>query len=633
MARIALIDPTGRAATTVEAVLGGSHELVVRPRVHAPGDVELVIADLSYADLVDPSTLRGLTSFGPVLVLLDRKDPVPPAVEESNNLSILRKPFDAFELRLKVDQLLRSVAPPATRAALPRREDEENGWLEFPFVSAPAGAVLRQAAKLSTPLWLLGEPGSGRRRIAAAVCRAATPPLRMVTLFPDERLQAVLEREQGADPFALLVPEIEERPLIEQERMAAILAGKRCFRLIATSADDPAERVVAGTFSRNLYRHLSALAVQLSPLREQPIAIPPLAQTLARRIARRLGSDGELSFSGEAMQRLQGYMWPGNVVELEAVLTRTLACIGDGALDGRTIEAHELLFTAGDLGRGRAATRGAGQRTSEAAKQASRRETRDDKGAAEAKEPREPAAAAVIEVVPAAIASPASTEQGEPTEPSFENIVVGLAHDLRNPMTTIKTFASTLASGALDPESSRELGQRVGDECDRLNGCLEELQRYSSFGAPTRESTDFLALVRQSVGDLGEEQSSRVQVDAEGEAVVDGDPSQLRFVADNVIAAALAELPRSRSLRIEKDGGAAVVFKVPGGQGPVTKLRRLVGPGEPGLSWRILLARAVAARNGCRVDVRIAGEAMTIRLVLRGREEGNSGQQTSRINR
>jgi hypothetical protein len=40
MARIALIDPVGRAVTTVEAVLGRNHDIVVRPRIHAPGDVE-----------------------------------------------------------------------------------------------------------------------------------------------------------------------------------------------------------------------------------------------------------------------------------------------------------------------------------------------------------------------------------------------------------------------------------------------------------------------------------------------------------------------------------------------------------------------------------------------------------------
>ena len=104
MARIALIDPTGRAATTVRAVLGRNHDVAVRSRVHAPGDVDLVIADLRYADLVDQSTLRGLISFAPVLVLIDRREPVPPTLEESGNLSILKKPFDAFELRLKVER-------------------------------------------------------------------------------------------------------------------------------------------------------------------------------------------------------------------------------------------------------------------------------------------------------------------------------------------------------------------------------------------------------------------------------------------------------------------------------------------------------------------------------------------------
>ena len=178
MARIALIDPSGRAATTVRAVLGRAHEVAVRSRVHAPGDADMVIADLRYADLVDQSTLRGLISFAPVLVLIDRREPVPPALGESHNLSILKKPFEAFELRLKVEHLLRSAVSPVASPAAPVREEEETTWLEFPYVPAPAGAVLRRAAKLPAPLWILGEPGSGRRRIALAVCRMARPPLR-----------------------------------------------------------------------------------------------------------------------------------------------------------------------------------------------------------------------------------------------------------------------------------------------------------------------------------------------------------------------------------------------------------------------------------------------------------------------
>ena len=110
-------------------------------------------------------------------------------------------------------------------------------WLEFPFVPAPAGAVLRRAARMAAPLWILGEAGSGRRRVAMAVCRGADPVLRLVTLFPDEQLAAVLERESGKEPFALFVPEIGERSLLEQERLALLLSGPVSFRLIATSVE------------------------------------------------------------------------------------------------------------------------------------------------------------------------------------------------------------------------------------------------------------------------------------------------------------------------------------------------------------------------------------------------------------
>jgi hypothetical protein len=94
-----------------------------------------------------------------VLVLIDRREPVPPSFEDGANVSVLKKPFDAFELRLKVEHLLRSAAPGT--ASAPRGEDEEAIWLEFPYVPAPAGAVLRRAAKLRR-----SAVDHGRRRAA-----------------------------------------------------------------------------------------------------------------------------------------------------------------------------------------------------------------------------------------------------------------------------------------------------------------------------------------------------------------------------------------------------------------------------------------------------------------------------------
>jgi DNA-binding NtrC family response regulator len=617
MARIALIDPSGRAATTVEAVLGRAHEIVVRPRIHAPGDVELVIADLKHSELADRGTLRSLCSFGPVLLLVDRNDPVPPAIEESRNLHVLRKPFDGFELRLIVDRMLgaRPPAPGRERGAF--NEDEESSWLEFPFVPAPAGAVLRKVARLSAPLWILGEPGCGRRRVAAAVCRAARPAMRLVALYPDERLHEVLEREAGGERFALLVTEVEQRPLMEQERLAAVLSGIRSFRLIATSVDDPAERVVRGEFSRTLYRHLEALAVQVSPLRERPIAIPPLVQALARRIARNLGSDGELSFSPAAMGRLQTYMWPGNLVELEAVLLRTLTFLADSTLDGRVIEEHEILFTAEDALRPRTPVRQPPMRG-----ELGRFPSRAD----DARQPKAGSAAEGFSFAPSAAVGAEFT-----ADPVFESIVAGLAHDLRNPMTTIKTFAGAISAGNMAADTARELGERVSEECDRLNACLEDLERYGGFGQPARERVDFAALVRQAVSDRDVGGECRVEVSGGGSVEMMGDPFQLRFVADNVLDAAREELGPGAKVQVGVRSPNEVTVEVASGQGPVTKLRRLSEAGDDALSWRIQLARAVAARNGCVVEVKSAGDGL--KTVCRPQGGEVRGQQTSRINR
>jgi DNA-binding NtrC family response regulator len=643
MARIALIDPSGRAATTVRAVLGRTHEIVVRSRVHAPGDVDLVIADLRYADLVEQGTLRGLVSFAPVLVLIDRREPVPPSFEDGSNVSVLKKPFEAFELRLKVEHLMRAAAP-GTAAPKPRAEDEEAVWLEFPYVPAPAGAVLRRAAKLAAPLWIMGEPGSGRRHVALAVCRIAQPALRAVTLFADERLEAVLAREKEGGPFALFVPEIEERPLLEQERLATLLAGPRAFRLIATSIDDPAPAIIAGRFSRNLYRHLIGLAVQLSPLRERPIAIPPLAQAMARRIARGLGSDGELSFSPDAMARLQTYMWPGNLVELEAVLTRTLTSLAESELDGRTIEEHELLFTPEDAVRPRAQPRPAPARPergadkpSEAALPMARLERALSQTApragvealrrmeAELATRSEPARRAEAEPTPRAEWRALEAEQAAQAvrrplarvrdtaadaAATFETLIASLAHDLRNPMTAIKTFAGVIAGGR-GAESAGELGGLASEACDRLEGYLQALQQYGSFGDPSVESVDVADMVRRLADER--EAGERIKLDLGAGLQGRADPFQLRFVLDNLLAAVLAEAGERGAVTVGIDAGGSLSLRVQSARGAVAKLHRLSPVERQPVSWRVVLARAVAARNGWELDVDATADGMTIR--------------------
>lgn len=615
MARIALIDPTGRSTTTVQAVLGRIHEILVRSRIHAPGDCDLVIADLRYEDLMDAALLRSLGSFGPVLLLIDRLEPVPASVEENAALRVLRKPFGAFELRVHVERLLRAVSSQANRSEQRARgEEEEAQWLEFPFVPAPAGAVLRRAARLAAPLWILGEPGSGRRRVAMAVCRSAEPPLRVVTLFPDEQLAGVLEREHDSGEFALFVPEIDERPLLDQERLALLISGSAPFRLVATSVNDPGERVISGGFSRNLYQHLIGLAVQLSPLRERPVTIPPLVQALTRRIGRRLGLGDDISFSPDAMARLQTYMWPGNIVELESVLNRSMVHLSDKDLVSRVIGVDDLLFMPDDATRPRLAAK--------------------------------PSALATIARLPARMAQAAAAggEESRATAPrpvgtparalDIRSVIAGLAHDLRNPMTTIKTFAGTLGSvGSGADEDVRRLGDLAGEACARIDGYLEALQRYGEMGPPTPRACDLASLLRQALDARSGAEAVRVRLVVDVPVPARCDPEQMVYVLENIVAALLSEGAADAPVTVRAERGG-LSFEMTNGGGPVAKLRALLEEGDArAFTWRMLLAAAAAEKNGFIVEEEVAGDVLRVRCRPAGGEVETRDEQANRPDR
>ncbi len=620
MARIALIDPSGRATTTVQAVLGRIHDLVVRSRIHAPGDCDLVIADLRYDDLADTSTLRSLRSFGPVLLLVDKLQPIPTTVEESGDLTVLRKPFDAFELRIAVDRLLTNVRRPPTRPLLPRTDDDDAQWLEFPYVPAPAGAVLRRAARMAAPLWILGEAGTGRRRVAMAVCRSGEPRLKVVTLFPDEQLAPVLERERANEPYALFIPEIDSRPLLEQERLAVLLGGRVGFRLIVSAVDDPAERVLAGEFSRNLYQHLMGVAVQLSPLRERPVTIPPLVQAMVRRLARGLGLGDEISFSPEAMARLQTYFWPGNLVELEAVLNRTLVHLPDAESGGRSVEVDEILFTPDDVTRPRSAAA-----------------TRSPALATLARLPprgaiAQAATAAAIETAPA---MPARTDAAQNLD--LRRVVAGLAHDIRNPMTAIKTFASSIAlphAASAPDEDARRLGDLAGEACTRIDGYLEALQRFGELGAPVPRASDLIVLLREAVEGLPVPDGARTVASIDGSLPARVDASQMVFAFENVLAGMLAESAPTGGVRVSIEGGRGLLFEADVGKSPLGKLRALLDEGaERALSWRLLLASSACEKTGFQVEEELAGDALKVRLRPADGEVDTRDEQTHRTSR
>src|SRR5262249_25600659 len=84
------------------------------------------------------------------------------------------------------------------------------------------------------------------------------------------------------------------------------------------------ERVATeGKFRPDLFYRLGVFTIHLPPLRERGEDLPLLVQHSLRRFSRELGR-GVCQVAPEAMTRLCGSSWPGNIRELQSVLKQAL---------------------------------------------------------------------------------------------------------------------------------------------------------------------------------------------------------------------------------------------------------------------------------------------------------------------
>jgi two-component system nitrogen regulation response regulator GlnG len=347
------------AAHRVEVAATGAEGL---QRIRAcPPDVvllDLLLPDQSGLDVYQQ--IRGLDARIPVIFITTARG-ADAAIEamKQGAYDYLFKPLDPHQLRrvageaLVVARRMREPAVVAESAAGPDVEGAIVG--SSPAMREVYKAIGRVAAQ-NVPVLITGQSGTGKELVARALyqhsSRAKAPFLALnCAAIPETLLESELFGHEkgtftGADRRrigkfeqisggTLFLDEVGDMPLALQAKLLRVLQEQTFERLGGNETIRTDVRLLAAThrdlmawseqakFRPDLYYRLNVFTIHLPPLRERGDDLAVLVRHFVRRFSKELGREVQ-EVAPEALERLRGYDWPGNIRELQSVLKQAL---------------------------------------------------------------------------------------------------------------------------------------------------------------------------------------------------------------------------------------------------------------------------------------------------------------------
>ena len=217
---------------------------------------------------------------------------------------------------------------------------------------------MERASRADCPVVIWGEPGTGKRSVAASIHwkgRRHDGPLIIVPasdvpageagdrwleeeLFGTGQGGGRLEEAAGG---TLVIDEITRLSLTSQARLLEAAetrhatsehkdVGERLdFRLIVITRSNLAESVRRGVLRHDLHYRLGVVTIHVPPLRDRSDDIPELIRELLQEICAEAGRP-LLGIEPSLPHFVQACAWPGNVAQLRRCLTE-LASNGEAA--------------------------------------------------------------------------------------------------------------------------------------------------------------------------------------------------------------------------------------------------------------------------------------------------------------
>ncbi len=244
--------------------------------------------------------------------------------------------------------------------------------------------LVRKVAASPSAVLLRGESGTGKELLAKAVhdnspragkafvkvhCAALSQTLLESELFGHVKgaftnaIRDKVGRFEAAHGGTLFLDEIGDISLDVQTKLLRVLQEMTFervgssdpvqvdVRIIAATHQDLEELIRRGRFREDLFYRLNVFPITVPRLRERVEDIPELSLHFLRLYSQRSAKE-MTGIDDDAMARLKGYSWPGNIRQLENVIERAVV-IAEGTVVMVDDLPAELLEETGEEGASR----------------------------------------------------------------------------------------------------------------------------------------------------------------------------------------------------------------------------------------------------------------------------------------
>lgn len=338
-----------RAAGYRVETAGSAEQALARIAVTRPG---VIVSDLRMGGMDGMALFDQVHDQDPALpvILLTAHGTIPDAVNATQRglFGYLTKPFDDGALLELLNRALNTPGGDDNRAT----DGSDAPWRADIITASPGMEALLAEAQLvaasDASVLIQGASGTGKEVLAQALHLAGPrhgKPMVAINCaaIPEQLLESELfGHAKGAFTGAtsahkglfqtgsggtVFLDEIGDMPLPLQAKLLRVLQDREIrpvgagqsipvdVRIISATHRNLEHAIAAGDFREDLYYRLNVVSLTLPALRQRPEDIPLLARHFLTKLREKHPHRAQ-DFTPEAMERLVGHDWPGNVRQL-----------------------------------------------------------------------------------------------------------------------------------------------------------------------------------------------------------------------------------------------------------------------------------------------------------------------------